>query len=342
MKKRTSLKDIAEAVGVSVTLVSYVMNNKEKEGRVAPDTARKIREIAKELNYRPNQIARSLKSKKSRTIGLIVADISNPFFGNLARTIEDEAHLHDYTVIFGSSDENHEKLKKVLDFLTTRQVDGFIIAPTDDCKETVIELKKNQIPLVLIDRYFEDVSTNYVIIDNFQASLDATNHLLERGHRKIGIIAYHSQLIHFKHRVDGYLAALKKAGIDADPRYRKEVGYLHFEEDMKIALRDLIYKEGVEAIFFCTNTLAIKGLKQIFEWGIKVPEEIDVVAFDQNVAYDFFKYFIPHIKQPIKEMGREAVRILIGQINDKIPKVNTICLEATLETKALDPLKLAK
>ncbi|GJM33600.1 MAG: LacI family transcriptional regulator [Saprospiraceae bacterium] len=340
MKKRTSLKDIAEALGVSVTLVSYVMNNKTKEGRVAPETAQKIRQTAKELNYQPNQLARSLKSKRSQTIGLIVADISNPFFANLARTIEDEAHSLNYTVIFGSSDENHIKLKKVLDFLTTRQVDGFIIAPTDECKETLIELKKSQIPFVLIDRYFEDLPTNYVIIDNFQASLDATNHLLKKGHEKIGIIHYKSELIHFKQRVNGYLKALEMSGISPDPKYMQEVTYANFEADIKAALRNLIYEEEVEAIFFCTNTLALEGLKQMFDWGIKAPGQMDVVAFDQNVVYDFFNYFIPHIKQPIKEMGQEAVRILIGQINEKVPKINTVCLRTTLETQTIDQLKL--
>ncbi len=340
MKKRTSLKDIAEAVGVSVTLVSYVMNNKEKEGRVAPETAEKIRQIAKELNYQPNQLARSLKSKRSKTIGLIVADISNPFFANLARIIEDEAHSLDYTVIFGSSDENHIKLKKVLDFLTTRQVDGFIIAPTNDCKETVIKLKKNQTPFVLIDRYFSDVATNYVIIDNFKASFDATAHLLRREHQKIGLITYKSDLIHFKDRVDGYLSALEDNGQARDSRYIREVTYLNFEEDMKSAIKDLVYTEKVEAIFFCTNTLAIEGLKQLFDWGISIPDQIDIVAFDQNIAYDFFKYSVPHIKQPIKEMGQEAVRILVDQINGRVSKINTVCLSPKLIAKTTDKLKL--
>ncbi|MCB9290772.1 MAG: LacI family DNA-binding transcriptional regulator [Lewinellaceae bacterium] len=212
MKKRISLKDIADAVGVSVSLVSYVLNNKGKENRVAEETAKRIREVAKELNYRPNQIARSLKSQRSQSIGLIVADISNPFFANLARTIEDEAHTKNYTVIFGSSDENHVKLKKVLDFLTTRQVDGFILAPTHGCKETIIELQEQNIPFVLIDWYFEGLFTNYVIIDNFQASLDATNHLLKRGHQRMVLDFIPVGIIHFKDRVRGYETALKKGG----------------------------------------------------------------------------------------------------------------------------------
>ncbi|MCB0565826.1 MAG: LacI family DNA-binding transcriptional regulator [Phaeodactylibacter sp.] len=342
MKNRVSLKDIADVVGVSASLVSYVLNNKGKENRVSEETAKKIREVAEELNYQPNQIARSLKSKRSQSIGLIVADISNPFFSNMARTIEDEAHSSNYTVIFGSSDENSTKLKKVLDFLTTRQVDGFIIAPTEGCKETVAELSKQKIPFVLIDRYFEDLSTNYVIIDNFQASMDAVDHLLKRGHTRIGLVAYRSELIHFRNRIRGYKEALKKAGVDPGLEFIKEVSYAAFEEEMKTAVRELIYEDKAEAIFFCTNTLAIEGLKQIFSLGRKVPEEIDVVAFDQSIAYDFFEYFIPHISQPIKEIGQEAVRALIEQINNKTEETRHICLRAKLEARQApaDELKM--
>ncbi|MCO6475080.1 MAG: LacI family DNA-binding transcriptional regulator [Phaeodactylibacter sp.] len=343
MKKRVSLKDIADVVGVSTSLVSYVLNNKGKENRVSEETAKRIREVARELNYQPNQIARSLKSQRSQSIGLIVADISNPFFSNMARTIEDEAHSRNYTVIFGSSDENSTKLKKVLDFLTTRQVDGFIIAPTEGCEETVRELMKNKTPFVLIDRYFESLSANYVIIDNFQASRDAVSHLLEKGYTRVGLVSYRSELIHFRNRVRGYEEALKNAGITPDAKYVKEVSYDTFETEMKKAVRELIFEDKAEAIFFCTNTLAIEGLKQIFGLGRKVPEEIDVVAFDQSIAYDFFEYFIPHISQPIKEIGQEAVRVLLEQINGENEGDARICLKAKLKSHPApaDELKTA-
>ncbi len=131
MKKKVSQKDIARKVGVSTALVSYVLNNL-KEGRINKVVAQKIRETAKELNYRTNQIARSLKMNKTFTIGLIVADISNSFFSSLARIIEDEADKKNYTVIFGSSDENAQKSWKLINALVDRQVDGFIIAPAEN------------------------------------------------------------------------------------------------------------------------------------------------------------------------------------------------------------------
>ena len=169
MAKRASLKDIARIVDVSIPLVSYVLSNKWKENRVSESTARRILEVAKELNYHPNLNARSLKTNKTRTIGVILADISNSFFSNLARVIEDEAYSQDYTVIFGSSDENIEKLEKVLDYMLTRQVDGFIIAAPEGSKKIIEKLQEMKIPLVLIDRYFSEIETNFVIIDNFHA-----------------------------------------------------------------------------------------------------------------------------------------------------------------------------
>ena len=159
MKKKVSQKDIAQKVGVSTALVSYVLNNL-KEGRISKVVAQKIRETAKELNYRTNQIAKSLKINKTFTIGLIVADISNPFFSSLARIIEDEADKKNYTVIFGSSDENAQKSWKLINALVDRQVDGFIIAPAENTESNLTYLKDHDIPFVLIDRYFPGLETN--------------------------------------------------------------------------------------------------------------------------------------------------------------------------------------
>src|SRR2546423_9040838 len=148
MRKKTSLKDIAERVGVSTALVSYVLNN-QKEGRISKTVAQKIRDTAKQLNYSTNQIAKSLKTNKTYTIGLIVSDISNPFSSSLARIIEDEAEKNNYTVIFGSSDESAERSWKLINVLLNRQVDGFIIASAENAESQIVYLKENEIPFVL-------------------------------------------------------------------------------------------------------------------------------------------------------------------------------------------------
>ena len=185
MKKKVCQKDIAHKVGVSTALVSYVLNNL-KEGRISKVVAQKIRETAKELNYRTNQIAKSLKINKTFTIGLIVADISNPFFSNLARIIEDEADKKNYTVIFGSCDENAQKSWKLMNALLDRQVDGFIIAPAENTESNIIYLKEHDIPFVLIDRYFPGLETNWVTLDNYKAAYTAVQHMIDGGNKRTG------------------------------------------------------------------------------------------------------------------------------------------------------------
>lgn len=333
MARKTSLKDIANKVGVSASLVSYVLNNKDKENRVSQETAIKIRNAAQELHYFPNLNARSLKTNISHTIGLIVADISNPFFSSLARTIEDEAYAHNYTVIFGSSDENQDKFVKVLDFLSTRQVDGFIVASPEDSRETVLGIQQSNVPLVLIDRYFDGIDVNTVTVDNFKASFEATNHLLSKGHQKIGAIVYESTLLHYQDRCNGYLEAMKQSNIADNSQFLRKINHQSLQSEIQEAVRELIFDEKVTAIYFATNTIATEGLKQIRNFGKKIQSEIDVVAFDENLIYQFLDVHIPFMSQPIKEMGQKAVRILIDQIENRDKESQNVLLTATLETK---------
>ena len=337
MKPKTSLKDIAKIVGVSIPLVSYVLSNKGKENRVSEKTAKRIREVAKELNYHPNWNARSLKTNKTRSIGVIVADISNPFFSNLARTIEDEAFSQDYTVIFGSSDEKVEKFNKVLDFLKMRQVDGFIIAAPEGSKDIIADLAKAGIPFVLIDRFFNDLKTNYVTVDNFKASMQATNYLLGKGNKKIGAVLYNSTLHHYKERLQGYVEALKKADLTVDAELIKRINHRSLKADMKRVVKELVQDVGVDAIYFHTNTLAEEGLTQMLGLDRKILKKVDVVVFDQNSSYNFLEDPIPYLHQPIKEIGQKALRILIEEIQEPTQELQQISFDARLESSSLEP-----
>ena len=177
MAKKIALKDIAQQVGVSVALVSYVLNGKEKEARISTEMSDRIRKTAIELNYQPNMIAKSLKSGKTNTIGLIVADISNPFFSGIARIIEDEAKKHNYVVIFGSSDENAKNQQDLIDVFLNRLVDAFIIAPTSGTEKQIQDIKNRNVPVILIDRYFPGIDVDCVHINNFMAAGKAVQKL---------------------------------------------------------------------------------------------------------------------------------------------------------------------
>lgn len=315
MTKRASLKDIAERVGVSIALVSYVMSGKEKEKRVGADVVERIKKAAHELNYKPNQIAQSLRTGSTKTIGLIIADIANPFFGNMARVIEDEASRHGYTVIFGSSDEDSSKSALLVDILMNRQVDGFIIVPAEGTVLQIKALQERGIPLVLTDRYFQEVTTNYVVLDNFGASYHAISHLIEKGYKRIGMIAYKSTLIHMQERIRGYVEAMKANNLENEIRI-EEIRYDYENSDTEKAMNKLTAREQrVNAILFATSALTISGLYCIKKLNLKIPEELAIIGFDGNPVYDFFYTPITYIEQPIEKMGKEAVRVLVEQIS---------------------------
>jgi LacI family transcriptional regulator len=329
MAKKISLKDIAEKVGVSTALVSYVISGREKEKRVGAELVKKIREVARELNYQPNQIAQSLRTGITNTIGLIVADIANPFFGNLARMIEDEASRCGYTVIIGSSDEDSSKSEVLIDTLRKRQVDGFIIVPAEGSLMQIKLLQESGVPLVLTDRYFEEVKCNYVGLDNFGATYDAISHLIENGYKRIGIIVYKSGLIHMQERIRGYVEAMKANQLEKEIRI-EEINYELVKSDIEQCMNILIgEQQKIEALLFATNALTISGLYCIKGLNLNVPEDLAIIGFDGNAAYDFFYTPLTYIEQPIEEIGKQAVRVLIDQINGS-DKIENIKLQYTL------------
>ncbi|WP_430908274.1 LacI family DNA-binding transcriptional regulator [Maribacter sp. 2-571] len=329
-KKQVSLKDIAKEVGVSIATVSYVLS-KGKDSRVSEGMSQKIREVAKRLNYQPNSIAQSLKSGTTNTIGLVLADIANPFFANLARVIEDEAAKFNYTVIFGSSDEKAAKSKQLIDFLSSRQVDGFIIAPSEGSEEQIKTLQEQQIPVVLIDRFFPKIPTDFVIIDNYDSSYNIVKQLVRCGHRRVGMLAYVNRLFHMQERIRGYRTALEDYGLEPDPECLGEISHEEVKEQTEAAIDKMLASDNpIDSIFFSTNTLAIYGLKHLDSLNIKVPEDIAVVSFDEGEAFDFYYCPLTHVRQPLEEMGKEAVRSLSNRIKNPDTPQQTICLPAKL------------
>jgi LacI family transcriptional regulator len=324
MNKKICLKDIAAKVGVSTALVSYVLNNK-KEGRIKKSVAERIREVAMELNYRTNQIAKSLKTNKTFTIGLIVADISNPFSSSLARIIEDEADKNNYTVIFGSSDESLLRSNKLVDTFLNRQVDGLIIAPGENAASQILSLRKQNIPFVLVDRYFPDISTNYVALDNYKASFSAIQHLINCGYERISMISFDTSLFNIQERKRGYISALKKNGIAFEKSLLIEIRNDDMQANVERAINELLAPgQPVDALLFATNAIATHGLKHINTLHIKVPEQLALVSFDKTDALDLFYAPLTYLNQPLSEMGRLATKILIAAIegNNSITQLN--------------------
>lgn len=329
MEKRVSLKDIAQKLGVSTALVSYVLNNK-KEGRIGKEVAEKIRATAKKLNYRPNQLAKSLKTNKTFTIGLIVADIANPFFSTLARIIEDEAEKNKYTVIFASSDEKADRSQKLIDVLVDRHVDGIIIAAAENTEQQIKQLKKRNIPFVLIDRYFADLNANYVGVNNYEAAYQATKHIIETGRKRIGMIGFKTTLPNLEDRKKGFVQALEDHQMSSLKSSVVEVSVDATKEEVEQAIdRLLALPKPIDALFFASNKLSTFGLKYLNSLSVKVPNDLALCSFDESDATELFYAPLTHIRQPLREMGVLAVDRLMKVIAGE-KKIAQVELEAKL------------
>lgn len=319
-KKRVKLIDIASALDVSVGLVSIVLSGKGKENRISDALSKKVIEKAKELGYQANQLARGLRTGKTNIIGLAVADIANPYFGKMARFIENEASKLGYQVMFGSSDEDPKKLTDIINVFLTRQVDAMVIVPVKGSKDFLPSLQNQTIPFVFIDRYCEGVDESSVCTDNFEGAYQLCNILISKGYKKIGALVYDTELSNNKERIKGYVSALKTANIyDENDDLVFEVGFKHMETRLESALKTAIRK-GCDALFFANNSLGIQSLKYFDNMEIKIPTDMGMVSFDNPESYQIAKPGITCLEQPIEQMCVRAISILVSKIEGKAPE----------------------
>lgn len=339
--KKISLSDIARQAEVSTALVSYVMSGKEKEGRVGVEMAQKIRNIARELNYQPNLLAKSLRDGKTYTIGLMIADISNPFFANIAREVEDESRRNGYTVIIGSSDENADKAWDLMNVLVNRQVDGFIIVSSEHSERLVMHLQRIRMPFVLLDRHFPALDTDFVVTNNAKASYEAGIHLLENGYRRIGFVAYRSAMFHVSERIRGYREALHSQGIIANPNWLKEVRFEATATEIRTAIDELVSGESpIDAVIFSTYGLAVNGLTYINELRLHVPDDLGIVSFGQAEVFDLYYCPISYMRQPIDVLGKKAVEVLMERLQNPTEARQHITIDAQLVARESSQKKI--
>jgi len=329
--KNISIKDIALEVGVSTTTVSFVLNGKAKEKRISDDLKEKIIETAARLNYRPNQVARGLRTGQTHTLGLIVEDIANPFFANLARFVESEADKAGYTVMFCSTENSDEKATNLLYMLRHRQMDGFIIIPTPGLKKEVQLLVSEQKPVVLVDRYFPDLETSYVTVDNFKGATGGVELLINKGYKKIALITLDSMQVQMMERERGYNVTLEKSKIKGGSEIILRIPYdMSYGNTVK-AISDLLKKDkDIDGLFFTTNYLGVAGLESIRTLGKKIPGEIGMVCFDDSDLFRLGSPSISVVAQPIRAIGEKAVGIIIDMLTSKIMDPQQIIIEPTI------------
>lgn len=331
-QNKVTIKDIAREVGVSTALVSFVMSNKSggrKIYRVSEETQRKVLEAAARMNYQPNVNAKALRNGETRTIGVIVSDISNKFYAKIARAISEWASEHDYTVIFGNTDENPDKLAELLDLFRSKGVDGFIIVPCENSQDTISSLQKDGIPFVLIDRDFAELEADSVLLDNEDASRQLVTSLAASGCRKIEMVSYETTLSNIKDREMGYLRGVAEAGFDYCYISRPEYG--DYEQIKKIIGR--IAGKGADAVLFATYRMTVLGRKAMKELGIRVPEDCRIACFSNAEDLDVLETYednICYTPQPIAEYAVESLDLLRQKIKGEAAPGTKILLQASV------------
>ncbi|PVH24084.1 LacI family DNA-binding transcriptional regulator [Sphingobacterium corticibacter] len=334
MSKRILISDIAKSLGVSVTTISFILNGKAKEKRISDALTNRVLEYVKKVGYKPNQLAQSLRTGQTKILGLLVEDISNLFFANIAKHIEESSYASGYHLLYCSMGNDTVKARELIQLFYDRQVDGFIITPTEGLEDVVALLLKNNVPVVLFDRYIPQVETNYVVSDNFNGSFRATKHLLENeDNRRIGFVSLYSDQTQMRDRMDGYMKALDQYQRQA---YIKKI-QIDEQEDIAMAqIFEFIEDNKLDAVLFATNYLAITGLKVNKKYG-KLPA---MVAFDDHTLFKLHEPAISVVSQRIETIAEELVKVLLRQIRNPQADVKHIVVPCDLKIRDSSTAKI--
>ena len=312
--KKITIKDIAMEAKVSISTVSFVLNDKGEKMNISKAVIKKVQDVAEKLHYRPNMIASSLRTGKTRSIGLIVEDISNQFFSDLARVIEDEAKKLGYRVFYCSTGDDDDRSDELIQSLLQANVDGFIITPTEKSEKSIDNLMELKKPVVLIDRYFSGQNVSHVVMDNYEGAYSATQFLIKKGRRTIVFVNNTSGMIQMQLREKGYVDAMKEAGL------YNESHILHLEynsnEDAKIETIIHFFEKniGIDAVIFSTNYMGLAGLQAFRKMGLKIPDDLSIISFDDHYSFRLHTPSISVIEQPIDAIAVKAVEILMSQM----------------------------
>jgi LacI family transcriptional regulator len=330
LKKKASIHDIARQLKVSATTVSFVLNGKAEEKRISSDLEKRIMKYVRETGYQPNHVAKSLRTGKSKIIGMLVEDISDPFFSSIARVIEGNAYKLGYKIFYSSTENDGEKTRALIKVLRERQVDGYIIAPPPGIEEEVKSLMNDNLPVILFDRYFLSLETTNVIVDNFGGSHAAIKHFLENGYKNIAFVTLDSSQTQMHDRLKGYIKAI--AGNKLKQCVCK-IPYAMKQDKIVEAIRLFLEKHPeIDAVLFGTNYLAVSGLEALHQLGLKIPSDVAVIGFDDNTHFSLFSPAITAVAQPVQEISETVIKKLIARLSgkEKLAEKGTIVLPVKL------------
>lgn len=327
----TSLKHIADSLGVSVATVSWALSGRGKERGFNEDTIKRVQEKAQEMNYRPNMIAKSLAKGSTNTIGLIVPSIDDTFYAQIAKGIELEALNNGYMLTYCSSTGVKDSEPGLINMLMSKQVDGMIIAPTKISDRGIKQLIKNQFPFVLIDRYYPNLDVNYIMVNNKEASCSLVSHLVARGSKKIAILSSDTNLFAIKYRLEGYIDALSESAIEVNNNLIIEVDRTNYNRDIIYKLDQLFEKESdIDGFYFTTHYLALEAIRYFTLKGLDYNNIYNMACFHDTQGLDILAPRMSFAMMPISKIAKEAIAILIDNIKSDNQPTKKIVLETDL------------
>ncbi|MCD9023572.1 LacI family DNA-binding transcriptional regulator [Cohnella silvisoli] len=324
---KATIYDVAREAGVSIAAVSQVINGK---GKISGERRAEIIRVMERLNYKPSFIATALTGKNTFTLGLLVPDISNPFFAEIARAVEDRGHHHGYSLVICSTDNDDERVGRYLSLLQQKSVDGIIIGTGIVDRELVESIVAKSIPVAMIARELPGGRIDAVIVDDYAGGRMAARHLLDLGHSRLAVLSEHRKVTSSLERIRGFRDQMTEAGLELPEYLVKASGRDLIQEGKRNAAELMRYAERPTAIFCCNDLLAIGALQAAKEMGVRVPADLSIVGFDNTILTTVTDPQLTTIAQPTEQMGNLVVDLILGKQKVQQPDPVRTVLEPEL------------
>jgi len=335
-----TVTDVAMKAGVSVSTAARVLS---RNGYASEATRRRVLEAAKDLGYVPNQIARSLRTRRTRLIGLLIGDVENSFYSVIARHVESVAKDAGYHVVLCNSDDEPEIEREYLKLLEGMHVDALIVTPTSKNRRDLKHLQEKEIVIVQVDRRVEGLHADAIVVDNEAGAASAVTHLIEAGHSLIGILTGELTVPTARQRLAGYERALEEHGIEIRPELIRS-GSFHRDHAIEDATALIGAMPTPTAIFAANNLLAEGLLVALAQQGLRVPRDLSVVSFDDLEWMSMVDPPLTTVRQPTRDMARGAAELVLRRLRDGTTETPTTVVFRTelVERKSVAPLRKAK
>lgn len=314
MNKKTSIHDIANELNVSISTVSAVLNGKSKERRISIALQERILAYTQKIDFQPNMFARGLRTGKSHIFGMLVEDISDPFFAAIARKVEQNAAIQDYKIFYSSTENKLNIARSLIKTFRERQVDAYIIAPPPGLEKDIEQLINDGKIVVIFDRHLPSIKTHNVLVDNYNGTIAAVELFIKNGRKNIALVTLDSNQTQMEERLRGYQKAIEKTG---QKELILRLSYHRGMDDITPQLQTFIQKNrNIDAILFTTNYLTASGLKALKALSIPIPQEVAVIGYDDNVNFSLYTPSITAVAQPAKSIADGIMQLLTDMLKN--------------------------